>query len=316
MQAISGCGGEQVTIRTMDRLRSLRPPRTRHRVDAPGARAAEAVVVLASGLTPQLAVERLLRLIDLPDSQEIMLLPSVASRPGRGTHPQVAAALLGQLGRRASLGLPTGTSMPVRRRWENLARRLGARPTTLGQAGWDRIDFPPDYLLDAAYLPAEVLDAGRRIAIPALGDESLALGFWGEIVHPHTRLRSAGKHRNRLMAELSTTVPASYLLDASRLPGGVATNLMAWTDDPVAAELVGLGIRRYVEDAQGYETSGPWENERIQAAAELGPGPASGSDLLLRVDDSTSGSRATADYLADQLSSRIEWVTERDDFER
>lgn len=269
-------------------------------------------MALAGGLTPESAVERLLQLIDVPEVEPILVLPSMANRPASGTHPRVAAGLLSAVRSRAVAGIPSGTALPVKRRWEHLAKTLAAQTVTLGRDGWDRVEFPGGgHRLDAAFLPAEVTDAATVIVMPALRDDALALGFWREIVHPHSRLRTHRTDRGRMIAELSTTVRASYLLDASRLPAGLPITLLAWTDNPVTAELVGLGIRRYLEDVEGYESVGPWENARVQAAAELGHGPLAGSAILLRADASMDGTRTIAVYLADQLDCGIEWVTGR-----
>lgn len=291
-------------------LRSLRPPVARRSLVAAGPRRGESIVTIAGGLTPETGVERLLQLVDLSQGEPVLVLPSLADRPASGNHPQVAVTLLKALGSRATVGLPAQAAMPVRRRWERLARRAGAQHVTLGKRGWDRVEFAGDgYRMDAAFVPAELTDSMAVIAIPALLDDALALGFWRESAHPHTRLRTLGTDRERMLTELSTVTRATYLLDASRLPGELTVKLLAWTDNPVAAELVGLGIRRYFEDAQGHETIGPWENARVQAAAELGHGPASGSAIVLRADASTDGVRAMAVYLADQLSCGIQWVT-------
>ncbi|MBA2454905.1 MAG: hypothetical protein H0V47_17195 [Chloroflexia bacterium] len=269
-------------------------------------------MTLVGGLTPEDAVERLLQTIDVPTAEPILVLPSMPNRPASGTHPKIAAGLLSAVRSPTAVGIPDGTTLPVKRRWENLARTLEARTVTLGRRGWDRVEFPGDsYRLDAAFLPSELTDAATLIAMPALRDDALAIGFWREVAHPHTRLRMHNVDRDWMMAELSTTLRANYLLDASRLSGGLSINLLAWTDNSVAAELVGLGIRRYLEEARGYESVGPWEHARVQAAAELGHGPMSGSAILLRADETLDGTRTIAVYLADQLGCGIEWVTAR-----
>lgn len=242
----------------------------------------------------------------------MVVLPSMVNRPQSGSHPHVVAALLDGMRVDATLGIPAGTAMPVKRRWEHLAKRHSTPSITLGDGGWDRVEFQGDFhRLDAAYLPAEVMDAMTRIAVPSLGDDALALGSWREQVHAHTRLRTHNTDNSRMVAELSTLVRAHYLLDATRLPASLSLNLLVWTDNAVAAELVGLGIRRYIDDTLGDESVGPWENRRVQAAAEIGHGPLSGSAILLRVDPALDGVRTLAVYLADQLSCGIEWLTDR-----
>lgn len=302
----------------MDSIRSLfgafRRPRSLRTLTPPARGDGDFVVTLATGPTPRAAAERLLTLVGAPQNETVLLLPSMPSRPPSGSHPQVVAALIETLGSRARLGIPAGTALPIRRRWANLASGLGGQAVTLGQQGWDRIALErAEFQLDEVFLPSELRDASMRLAIPALRDEGLVLGFWRQIAHPHTRLRVRGnENRARLEVELCAAVQSTYVLDANRLANGLATNLVAWTEDPVAAELVGLGMRRYFEAAQGHESVSPWEDEQVQAATEIGLGPLAGSNLLLRADSASSQAREIANYLVDELGCRVEWLTEGD----
>lgn len=285
----------------------------RSTVPATGPDQRHVVVTLSGGMTPQIAVERLLQLVDVPRAQPAMIVPTIANRPHPGVHPKIAAGLFDRVAPDSVLGLNRDTALPVRRRWAQLARKHDLRSTMLGDGGWDRVEFQADsYRLDAAYMPVELLDALARIVLNTLDDDALALGFWREFAHPHTRLRTHSTDRARLDAELSTLFRAWYLLDASRLPPQLGITLVAWTDHPVAAELIGLGIRRYIDESRGHEDVGPWEHARVQASAELGHGPLTGSALLLRAEPALDAVRALCIYLADQLGCGIDWITAKD----
>lgn len=290
-------------------LGGARPPRARQTITVDRQRPAPTTITLASAMTPTDALLALVELIDLPTDTPVIVVPSVASRPGAGAHPHVVAALLRTLGSRATLGLPASTSQPVRGRWERLAFRRGAGVVILGRGGWDRITLPEDgFLLDEVYLPAEVIDADSRIFIPAVGDSDLALGFARQIAHPHTRLRARGSdQRTRLDVEVAAALPANYLLDASRLTG-IAANLCAWTSDPLSAELVGVALQRLMDVNRGYESVSTWEDERVQSATEVGIGPAAGSDIILRAPAQGLGLDPVVNFLGDELGCNVERI--------
>lgn len=265
---------------------SFKPPEPQATLPLPARQTAPFQVILAAAMTPASAVEALIDMSTLPESGSVLVVPSVASRPGQGAHPHLVARLLVELGERATLAVPAGTPRPVRGRWERLARERGAGVVTPGDAGWDAIRLPDvGYRLDEVLVPAELELFQHRIAIPAFTDSGMVMGFLRHLVHPHTALR-VRQHAEpeRLQAELARAISCSWLLDGTRLPGVIPANLAIWSEHPLAAELVGIGVQRYIDFRQGYESSGTWERHQIQAAAELGEGPATGSDLVLKVN--------------------------------
>ncbi|HEX2280342.1 MAG TPA: hypothetical protein VHG52_01145 [Thermomicrobiales bacterium] len=289
---------------------AVSPPHPRKTLERPPPMTSGFVLTLASSSTPSGALERLLQSIELPAGARTLVVPSVAVRQGTGAHPALVASLLDVLGARAVLGIPAGTAQPIRRRWTNLAAGRGVSCLTLGTLGWDRVELSGDaYMLDEVLLPAELADADARIFIPAIGDEPLALGFTRRIVHPHTRLRARGNaNRDRLDAEIASTVTARYLLDASRLRGDIPASACFWTADALTAELAGVGLRRLMDSLGGIESVSAWEHERIQAATELGQGPAAGKDIVLRAERDGEASQQIAESLRDELGCRIEWL--------
>lgn len=289
----------------LERLRrltgSFRPPTPQATLPLPPRQVTPFHVSLASASTPAGAVEGLLD--NVPETGSVLVLPSVVSRPGQGAHPHLVARLLVELGARATLAVPKDTPGPVRGRWERLARDRGTGFVRLGDAGWDMVALPDaGYRLDGVLLPAELERFQHRIAVPAFGDSGLVLGFLRRLVHPHTAMRvRQHAESDRLQTELASAVSCSWLLDATRLPSAIPANLAIWSEHPVSAELMGIAIQRYIDFRQGYESSGSWEHPQIQAAAELGEGPATGRDMVMHV----AGESDLTRFIAQDLGCEI-----------
>jgi hypothetical protein len=97
-------------------------------------------------------------------------------------------------------------------------------------------------------------------------------------VHPHSALQAlVGGDRAR--TDLVAAASATYAFTL----GGRATPLVAWTNDPVAAQLAMLADRYLADERRGYEQRMPWEDARVQAAVERGLGVSSHQDLQLCV---------------------------------
>jgi len=295
-------------------IMAVRKPVPRQRLSMPPIGDKRSSVTLAAGRTPDAAVEHLARATALPVGQSLLVVPSVATRPGQGAHPQVIATLLAMLGQQAMLGIPHGTAMPIRRRLERLANDAGCQAVRLGEAGWDAVAVDDSaFMLDQILLPAELADFDQGLFVPGLRDEALALGFVRTIVHPHSRLRvRSSAERERLDVEVSRATSGFFLLDATRLPGLLATNLVVWADDPLAMELVALGIQRFIDIARGFESVSAWEHRRVQAATELGIGPATGDDIVLNVRKSDTGMQALIEFLVTELGCTVSWIVDGD----
>jgi hypothetical protein len=172
--------------------------------------------------------------------------------------------------------------------WSRVALALGAQYIALGSAGWARVELDAPALLDAVYLPLEVERASVVLAAAAATDVG-ALGFWDRVVHPHSALQAlVGGDRARM--DLVAAAPATYAFTL----GARAEPLVAWTDDPVAAELTLLAARYLVDEQRGYEQRLPWEDARVQAAVERGLGVSSHQDLQICAQLASTAAGAVA----------------------
>ena len=199
------------------------------------------------------------------------LLVPAATRRARGLAASFDRALIRAA---ANCGRAcVGTRMD--RGWSIVAKGLGARSADLGSAGWTRIELVDHALLDAVFVPNELLN---NAVVVALADQEgeRALGFWDSVVHPHSALRAlAGGHTAQM--DLVAACPAHY---AFRV-GSRGTPLVVWTHDPIAAELAMLATLYLADASAGYEQRMPWEDARVQAAVERGLGAAGGHQLKL-----------------------------------
>lgn len=278
---------------------AFRPPEPVGSRSQPAFPVAPFAASMALGPTPASAFEQLQSMWRLPAVGRVLVMASVASRPGRGAHPHAVATLLRALDGRALLAIPARTPLPVRTRWTRLASECNATPIRFGDSGWMQVLLPDrGYRFESVMLPADLESVEHAIAVTAIGDETPAIGFLRTVSHPHTALRARrSADVAKLDAEIATAARVTYILDGSRLPGPLATNLAVVASDPLSAELVALAIRRYVDLEQGRESSGSWEQPQVQAATELGLGPSSGTELTLHVDEPSALSRFIAGEL-------------------
>jgi hypothetical protein len=159
--------------------------------------------------------------------------------------------------------------------WSQAALDLGAQHVLLGSAGWARMELAEPALLDAVFLPLEIEHTSSVLAV-ADADRGGALGFWDGSVHPHSALQArVGGVRARM--DLLAAAAATYVFTL----GARAAPLVAWTDDPVAAELVMLANRYLADERRGFEQRMPWEDARVQAAVERGLGVSGHQDLRI-----------------------------------
>jgi hypothetical protein len=269
-------------------------------------------VALTSQPDPAHAITTLDHLVALAQSARTVLLPTIADRSAGGSRPQLVAALARHAALHAppAIGVPLGTSDQVVNRWRQLADVSGATLLQLGATGWDRVVLGEHgRTLTDVLVPAELTDADRLVVFPVVTDTPGVFRFWRQIVHPHSRLRAtAGRWHVTAAVDLAAPFSARYVLDLTHDREARALAGLAWTDDPVAAELVILGTRVLRDRAAGVETRGPWEDEHVQAAVESGLGIAGGHGLVLRVAVGDNRAARLADGLAELLDCRVERV--------
>jgi hypothetical protein len=85
--------------------------------------------------------------------------------------------------------------------------------------------------------------------------------------------------------------------------GSHTAPLVAWTADPVAAELALLAARYLADEQRGYEQRLPWEDARVQAALERSLGVSSHQNLRMcaRLSHGAAGAVAYVQALAHVL---------------
>jgi hypothetical protein len=205
------------------------------------------------------------------------------------------------------------TSIAVER-WTALASQTGVSTVSLGDLGWYRLDLGNmGGKLNELFLPAELANAEQIIAFPGFPAGN-PVDFWRYIVHPHTRLRvSASQYRLQLAVELAAAVDADYMfrITDTHFSGKSRDQndmLVISADDPVAARLVWLCAQQFLSEDVDDETINPWEDEQIQAAAELGVGVQISSELRLCIHSATILAVSFAKFSANKLGCHLIWM--------
>jgi hypothetical protein len=278
--------------------------------------ASTAVVALTTHPDAGLAIATLARLRPIEDAGQVMLLPNPGTRGYPGSRPHLVAAVARHAGEGsgATIALPPGTRDSVATRWQRVAEASRSEFLRLGQAGWDRVRLAqPNTALDDVFVPCELADAGVLIAFVDVNDRAGALGIWRQVVHRYSRLR-AGVASLRITTAVDLAAPfsARYVLDLSSDRAVRALSGLAWTDDIVAAELIVLAMRTVRDREAGIETLSPWEDARVQAAAERGMGVAGGNALVVRVEVGDNRAGRLAERISELLGCRVEQVSVED----
>ena len=272
----------------MSILRAVRPPRPVliRQIEPPTH--APAAIELIVAANPRSALRR------LTASQAER---DVGTTPGlihitRSASGALASALLENA--------PPGTHINTARGARNLA---GIGPGL--HNGWARLELPvAGFQLDAVYLPTEFARV-PVIVLPGAADADAPAQLWIDVVHPHTalRIRASGK-RSELLAEALLATCAMYVLPLKHADPS-ARRFVAVTADVVAAQLIRLAGERLAAASDEPETVSPWEDAVVQAATQLGLGPARGDQLALIVRDVEGVAGTVPDRLAELLSCRV-----------
>lgn len=250
-----------------DKLATLRPP------PASGARQARSnardLPDVLSIATP--AMLPIVARAMFGDSTEVLVLPA-STLQARGPDASFARALIRSA---SSAGVVTVGSRATDG-WATVACELGTHHLELGAAGWVHVEIAERACLGQFFLPLELELAPAVIAVADAGGDR-ALGFWRSVAHPHSALQVLlGGNAARI--DLLTAIQATYAFNV----GPRAAPLIAWVADPVAAELAMLASRYLADDCLGYEQRLPWEDARVQMAAERGLGASGHHQLRMR----------------------------------
>jgi hypothetical protein len=174
------------------------------------------------------------------------------------------------------------------------------------EGDWVRWDLPSaGYQLDHAYMPARLEPPAPVVALPGRSEADSPAMLWLEIAHPHTaaRIRTA-PDRDALVAELLTGVRARFIIGFSAR-GLPRADVAVATDHPIAAQLVWRAAQRIAEWQAGLESMTPWEDGVVQAAAQLGFGPAFGAQLTVHVSAPDQLNLAVAEALQELLDCAV-----------
>jgi hypothetical protein len=104
-------------------------------------------------------------------------------------------------------------------------------------------------------------------------------------------------------------VRATYVLPL-RFATPSARRIVAVTDDVVAAQLFWLAGRRISARSEAPETVSPWEDDLVQAATQLGLGPASGDQLTLVIHDAQRLAGSAPGRIVELLNCRVQFADE------
>jgi hypothetical protein len=250
---------------------------------------------LAIGSTAAAAIGRLG--IDL--GPRTLLIPDRRKQGAPG--PRLTHTVAASLARSSSveIGLPQTLGTAELRRWNALASAAGATVTILGEAGWNRVEFGDrSLILENSDMPAALYDDATVVALSRPAGAG-SIGLWTEIVHPNTSLRA--RVAGNAVAELSMAVDARYLV-----AGQFGSAWMGALAAPaIIAELIARGYERLRDLLDGVESTGPWEDNRVQHLFALGDAGTETTDLALDTWLEDNAGDGIARQLAEMLGWRL-----------
>jgi len=164
--------------------------------------------------------------------------------------------------------------------------------------------------LSAVRLHRDIVDAGTLIAVNDLTGEkgsrpTIALGIWGRYTDVRDRLgyRLSAADRGAA-AEIALAVRPRWVIVADRWQGSFVAFV---TDDQIVAELAGLALKQ-IKEGELAEPIGPWEDQLVQRATELGLGVRLPSEIAVRGyvgSGRTSASREAVMLLVDAIALKL-----------
>lgn len=181
----------------------------------------------------------------------------------------------------------------------------------LRRSPWTEIDIDAGaQRLRTVRMPAALVGAQRLLAINDLRGQPderppIAIGLWALFAHPVVRMsaRVAGA-RDGLTAEIALAVhPDRYLLIDSDRKAGLT--FVVATSDPIAAELLVLGLRQSRSSLRG---TGPWEDSLVQAATELDLGARNAETIDIDARVSPALSSELRELATARVSSSAELI--------
>lgn len=247
----------------------------------------------------------------------VLLKPNVVGgdAPPITTDPRVIAAL-GRMVRGQRPGsLAVGDmsalmALPTRRHLEQTgmaktARAIAADILAFDEGEWVEVHRPTLAYTKTVYVAKAVYEAQRLISVPVIKTHrhasfSCALKNTVGCVHGKNKPWMYGSGWEAAVAELNTAVrPHLYVVDGlqSLVHGGpwageaVPTQVILASGDPIATDVVALGLIKSFGRWDLVTTKGVWEQVQIQRAMALGLGARGPAEVELATADLSGGSR-------------------------
>jgi uncharacterized protein (DUF362 family) len=282
---------------------------------------AKSLVAMVHGRDPAAMVRRAVDLLggigrlDLR-GKRTLVKPNVVSGepPPATTDPRVvtAVAMLARDAGAASLAvgdMSAVLALPTRPNLERTgiarsARDAGAELLAFDEGQWVLVDQPDAEFATQVYVAKAAHEAGRLISVPVVKTHrsasfSCALKNSVGCVHGKNKPWAYGSSGwEPSVAELHRAArPHLFVVDGlqSMVAGGpwsgeaAASNVVLASGDPIATDVVALGLLKAYGRWELVRGKGVWEQVQIQRAIALGLGARSPEEVELRVDDLGGG---------------------------
>jgi uncharacterized protein (DUF362 family) len=291
---------------------------------------AKSLVAMVHGTDVPAMVERAIELLGglgkLPlAGTRTLLKPNVVAggAPPITTDPRVVQALgaLVQAEKPASLAvgeMSAVMALPTRPHLEHagmiqVARAIGAEVIAFDEEDWVEVRPPHVDYTTTVYVAKAAYEAQRLISLPVIKTHrhasfSCALKNTVGCVHGKNKPWMYGSGWEAAVAELNAAVrPHLYVVDGlqSLVQGGpwageaVPTQVVLASGDPIATDVVALGLIKAFGRWELVTTKGVWEQVQIRHAIALGLGAHGPDEVELVAEDLRGGNLAFANLLAD-----------------
>ena len=290
----------------------------------------KSLVAMVHGTDVPAMVQRALELIGGLErlqlgGTDVLLKPNVVGgeAPPITTDPRVVQALGTLVGGQKPASLAVGEMsavlvLPTRPHLERTgiaqaARAVGANVLAFDEGEWVEVHPPRVEYTKTVYVAKAAYEAPRLISLPVIKTHrhagfSCALKNTVGCVHGKNKPWMYGSGWQAAVAELNTAIrPHLYLVDGlqSLVQGGpwageaVPTQVILASGDPIATDVVALGLIKSFGRWDLVTAKGVWEQVQIQRAITLGLGARGPREVELRTADLTGHDREFARLTAD-----------------
>jgi uncharacterized protein (DUF362 family) len=256
---------------------------------------------------------------------QVLLKPNVVGggTPPITTDPRVIQAVGTVVRAHQPASLAVGDmsavmALPTRRHLEQtgmarVAQTLGAQVLAFEEGEWVEVHLPQVEHTKTVYVAKAAHEAQRLISLPVIKTHrnasfSCALKNTVGCVHGKNKPWMYGSGWEAAVAELNAAVrPHLYVVDGlqSLVHGGpwsgeaVSTQVIMASGDPIATDVVALGLIKTFGRWERVTSKGVWEQIQIQRAIALGLGARGPHEVELMAEDLTGGSGGFAALIAD-----------------